>query len=322
MDRKARSWIVAFTVTAAILMAAVVWRMPEVAAWTWYLHAGSPELVAAKPELTSQLRWFDDYYVVADLGQNAFAIGEPMYGQCNFSYLVVGSERALLFDSGPGVRNIAPVVRALTSLPVVALPSHLHFDHVGNLARFDDVALPDLPELHGQVHDGVFSLGFYQFLGFVEGFKRQDVRVRRWVPLESEISLGGRQLRLISVPGHTPESIVLLDGQANRLYAGDFIYPSKIYAFLPRANLREYGESAARLARLINEATVIYGGHGCDRRPTVDVPALTRSDVVALGRALAAADAGGGAAARGWYPREIPINERMQLLAKYSWMRP
>ena len=58
--------------------------------------------------LVPPLRWFDSYYVVADLGEGAYAIGEPRYGQCNFSYLIVGSRRALLFDTGPGIRDITP----------------------------------------------------------------------------------------------------------------------------------------------------------------------------------------------------------------------
>ena len=144
----------------------------------------------------------------------------------------------------------------------------------------------------------------------------------RWIAPGAEINLGERQLRLISVPGHTPESVVLLDNQANRLYSGDFIYPSQIYAFLPGANLRHYAESARRVAELLNEASMIYGGHGCDRLPTVDVPVLQKSDVVALGYSVAAADTGGGAIADGWYPRQIAINARMKLLAKYPWMRP
>ena len=163
----------------------VIWRAPEAAAWRWYFQEGKPALNASRVDLMQPLRWFDDYYAVADLGQgNTFAIGEPRYGQCNFSYLIIGTERALLFDTGPGVRNIAPIVRALTSLPVEALPSHLHFDHVGNLARFPAVALPDLPALRRSGARWLaFQFGFYQFLGFVEGFKR--IRTCRVCALDS-----------------------------------------------------------------------------------------------------------------------------------------
>jgi len=279
-------------------------------------------MVAEDVSLAAPLRWFDDYYAVAQIGDGAYAIGEPRYGQCNFSYLIVGSQRALLFDTGPGIRDITKVVKALTALPIIALPSHLHFDHVGNLPRFREVALPDLPALRAQMRDGRFNLGLYQFLGFVEGFRRPTFPVTRWIPTDSDIDLGGRSLELISVPGHTPDSVVLLDRQSNRLFAGDFIYPSNIYAFLPGANLVDYAASARRIAGILNDASIVYGGHGCDRLPVVDLPVLHRADVAALQKALALAAIGNWRDGSGWYPRDIPVNARVRLLAKYPWMRP
>ena len=168
-----------------LVVLALVWRAPEAASWLWRARAGTPAMTSVKPTLAVPLHWFDDYYVVGDMGEGAFAIGEPLYGQCNFSYLIVGAERALLFDTGPGVRNIAPVVRALTALPVEVLPSQIHFDHTGNLHRFDDIALPDLPLLRRQVRDGVFSLGLYQSLGFVSRSPRIKVRTYPTAKMQS-----------------------------------------------------------------------------------------------------------------------------------------
>jgi hydroxyacylglutathione hydrolase len=179
MHHNPRRWAVGILAAAVVIAAILVIRMPEVAAWRWYITAGKPAMTVGNLSLAEPLRWFDDYYVVADLGEGAYAIGEPRYGQCNFSYLVVGSQRALLFDTGPGLRDIRKVVATLTALPIVALPSHLHFDHVGNLYRFEDVALPDLPTLREQSHHGTFALRFYQFLGFVEGFKRPAFLITR-----------------------------------------------------------------------------------------------------------------------------------------------
>jgi hydroxyacylglutathione hydrolase len=322
MPHNTRRWAVLLISAAVALAVILVWRMPEVAAWRWRLRSGNPAMVAGDLTLAEPLRWFDDYYAVAELGDGAYAIGEPRYGQCNFSYLIVGSQRALLFDTGPGIRDITEVVKALTSLPIVALPSHLHFDHIGNLRRFDDVALPDLAALRAQTRDGRFSLGFYQYLGYVEGFERPTFPVTRWIPAGSEIDLGGHRLELISVPGHTPDSVVLLERHSNRLFAGDFIYPGEIYAFLPGANLSDYAASAQRVARILNDASTVYGGHGCDRLPAVDLPILHRPDVTALQKALGLASAGDWRDGTGWYPRDIPVNERMKLLAKYPWMGP
>ncbi len=305
---------------SALMALLVVWRAPEAQSWWWRIRDGHPIMSSTQPTLAAPLRWFDDYYVVGEMGEGAFAIGEPLYGQCNFSYLIVGAQRALLFDTGPGVRDISPVVRALTSLPVEVLPSHLHFDHTGNLYRLDDVALPDLPALHAQVHDGVFSLGLYQSLGFMEGFERKPFRVAHWLEIGSEIDLGERRLQLLNVPGHTPESVVLVDRGSNRVYAGDFIYPSDIYAFLPGASLADYAASARRLDAMVDDQTKFHGAHGCDRPPLVDVPTLTRADVRALGDALALAANSAGPLGHGWFPRVVPVSQRVTLLATYPWM--
>ena len=306
----------------AALAALVVWRMPEVYAWRWSWMSGKPGMTDAALTLAAPFQWADDYYAVADLGHGTYAIGEPRYGQCNVSYLIVGAKQALLFDSGPGLHDIRKVVLSLTSLPVLAIPSHLHFDHVGNLPRFAEVALPDLPALRSQQKDGTFALGMNQYLGFVEGFKRPSFRVTRWVPPETDIDLGNRRLTLLSVPGHTPDSVVLLDRESNALFAGDFIYPTAIYAFLPGANLSDYAASARTVAQRLDESTTVYGGHGCEHLPNVEVPILHRSDVVDLEKALTAAQAGAPSAQSDWFPREIPVNTRMKLLAKYPWMSP
>jgi glyoxylase-like metal-dependent hydrolase (beta-lactamase superfamily II) len=318
----ARRRLIWAAVAAVTLGALSVWRLPELWAWRWYVTSGRPAMTQGPLTLTGSLKWMGDYYAVADLGHGAYAIGEPRYGQCNFSYLIVGSQRALLFDTGPGVRDIRTVVRQLTTLPVLALPSHLHFDHVGDLGLFPDVALPDLPALHAQDHDGRFSLGVEQFLGFVEGFARPIFPVTRWIPSGSSIDLGGRSVLLMSVPGHTPDSAVLFDREADRMFAGDFIYPSEIYAFLPGANLHDYAASARRLMGLLDENSVVYGAHGCDRLPKVDVPTLRRSDVSDLEKSLALAASDPWGRGTGIYPRVFPVNDRMTLLAKYPWMRP
>lgn len=304
----------------AVIVGGIAWRAPEAAAWLWRARAGTAAMNADKPALEAPLRWFDSYYVVGDLGEGAFAIGEPFYGQCNFSYLIVGSQRALLFDTGPGVRDISPVVSALTSLPVEVLPSHLHFDHTGNLHRFAAVALLNLPALRAQVHEGMFSLGLYQSLGFIEGFKREPFRVAHWLDSGAEIDLGGRRLLLVNLPGHTAESVVLIDRLANQVFAGDFIYPSEIYAFLPGADLGAYAASARKLQAMVNEQTRILGAHGCERQGQVDVPTLGRSDVQALASALEQAAHSNGPVGTGWFPRIMPVNERMILWAKYPWM--
>src|SRR5699024_2023251 len=97
-----------------------------------------------------------------------FAIGEPRYYQQNYSYLILGESRAFLFDSGSGTRDINPVIKSLTNLPVTVMVSHLHFDHLGGIGPFKHIAMIDLPQTRADMHDGIFTPGRYEYSGLAD----------------------------------------------------------------------------------------------------------------------------------------------------------
>ena len=145
-------------------------------------------------------------------------------------YLIVGRRRALLFDAGSGTREITGVVTSLTHLPVTVMPSHLHFDHIGGIAPFTSVAMIDLPDTRADVTNGRFTPSRYEYLGMVDGRVPPTFRVTEWVKPGTTIDLGGRVLLVLHVPGHTHSSVALYDAATHQLFAGDFIYPTTLYA--------------------------------------------------------------------------------------------
>ena len=145
---------------------AIAMLAPYVAAE--YLLRQHGALIGPMPGSQVGGHWAGDYFLVDTIDATTYAIGEPRYYQGNYSYLIVGNDRAVLFDAGTGNRDIVPVVRALTALPVTVIPSHLHFDHVGALGRFERTALPDFPALRARAADRGLTLGRYEFLGLAD----------------------------------------------------------------------------------------------------------------------------------------------------------
>ena len=230
--------------------------------------------------LAKGVMWIDDWFCHREVAPGIHAIGEVRFHQVNWSYLVTGTARALMFDSGSGVRDIRPIIRGLTDLPVTCLPSHLHFDHVGNLHVFDDVAIADLPMLRVFERDGLLQHPGDRFLGEKEGMTWKPVRVSQWWPIGHHIDLGGRALEIIHTPGHAPEHIALWDASTNTVLAADFIYHGALYGQIVGANLKDYAATAERLHKRFSSDVQYFGAHGmADKGGKHDAPQLQKQDL-------------------------------------------
>ena len=275
------------------------------------LVSGKPEPLAP-PELDDGVDWNGDWYTVERLDEETIAIGEPRSPGRNVSYLLLGRERALLFDAGEGWADLSPVVHDLTDLPVVVLPSHLHYDHVGSIERFESVALPDLPELRAQAVNGSFVPTFDQFLGVVFDREPPTWTVAEWWPLGVPVDLGDRAVVVHHTPGHTPESISLWDPDRRWLFSGDYLSPTPLFAFVPGSSIAEYRETARSLLEALPDDAVILGAH--DEPEDSLAPRQTLADLRDLSRVLEAIGRG-EAEASGIFPRIYPVNERLEVWA-------
>jgi glyoxylase-like metal-dependent hydrolase (beta-lactamase superfamily II) len=305
----------ALVVTAAVALTAAF--APYVYSEFGFTILGQEQPIGPMPKQAAG-RWVDDYFVVETIDSSTFAIGEPRYYQGNYSYLILGTKRAVLFDAGTGTRDIVPLVRSLTSLPVTVIPSHLHFDHVGALGRFDETALLDAPSLRARVRDSRLTLGRYEFLGFTDRLDPPTFRVDEWWAPDSTVDLGDRSLRIFSTPGHTPTSISLYDETRRLLFAGDFVYPGQLYAFLPGASRSAYLATTRRLLSSIDPATRIFTAHMADAPAPVRAPVLQIADLKALEGTLVAIERG-SLDSTGFYPRIFPVRGMVTFATGLPW---
>ena len=211
--------------------------------------------------------WFEVYRV----DPNVYAIYEPRQWEEVISYLIVGRDRALLFDTGMGMGDIHAVVSALTDRPIVVLNSHTHQDHVGGNYSFAQILSLDLPYTrghargipHAEVADEVAPGAF---CAPVAGLDTAAYATRPWhitgiVHDGSVIDLGGRSLEVLRVPGHAPDAIALRDLAHGLLFTGDTFYEGPIYVFAPGSDFAAYTRSVARLAALAPRPRKLLTAH-------------------------------------------------------------
>lgn len=213
----------------------------------------------------------DPWFEVYRIRPGVFAIYEPHQAEEVISYLILGHQKALLFDTGMGISNIRKVVEELTPLPVSILNSHTHNDHVGDNWRFSDIYGMDTKftraDAKGSREDAQAELAPGLICGQLPaGFNRQEYvtrpfRVGHWLHDGDSIDLGGRTLRVIATPGHTPDSIALLDAHNGLLFTGDTFYPGPIYLYRPETDLDAYLASVRKLAALAPKLQLLLAAH-------------------------------------------------------------
>jgi glyoxylase-like metal-dependent hydrolase (beta-lactamase superfamily II) len=169
-----------------------------------------------------------------------------------FLYLLFGSERALLLDTGAGKVDVATVVdtlvrhwlsqhnRASSSLGLVVAHSHAHGDHVAGDSQF--AGRP------GTTVVGRDSAAVRAFFG-----------VKNWPNEQGSIDLGRRVLDVIPIPGHQPASIALYDRRSGVMLTGDTFYPGRLYV----RDTAAFAASIDRLTAFVKTHEVVHllGAH-------------------------------------------------------------
>ncbi len=213
----------------------------------------------------------DSWFEVYKIRPGVFAIYEPHQLEEVISYLIIGSNRALLFDTGMGISNIKAVVETLTRLSVSVLNSHTHNDHVGDNWRFDDIYGMDTDftraNARGSKQDAQAELAPGELCGSLpkgfdaEAYATKPFHITHWLHDGDAIDLGGRTLKVIATPGHTPDAIALLDTQNGLLFTGDSFYLGPIYLYRPETDLDAYVSSMQRLAALVPRVQLLLPSH-------------------------------------------------------------
>ena len=165
---------------------------------------------------------------ISEIAPGTYAINE--FGIAA-EFLVIGNERALLIDTGCGLIDLPAIVRRFTDKPYDVVLTHGHGDHAGGIGWFDKLYL------HPADFDQVENIDLERLKGYNRSLGEKAFEVYEYDPDASKpiektpelvaigegytFDLGGRTLKVIETPGHTPGSICLLDETRRILFSGD-----------------------------------------------------------------------------------------------------
>jgi hydroxyacylglutathione hydrolase len=171
-------------------------------------------------------------------------------------YLIEGSDKAVLIDTGMGKGDLAGFIKSLTWLPVEIAITHGHGDHVGQLDQFPDSVV------YMSVKDKAMLPKTLNTSNF------------RWVKDGDIIDLGsGRNLEVMEIPGHTDGSLFFLDRAGKTLAVGDAVGSgSYVWKFTGSPSLVDYRNALKRAeGRLaeFNSLTLLVGHYYQMKTPLV-----------------------------------------------------
>jgi glyoxylase-like metal-dependent hydrolase (beta-lactamase superfamily II) len=204
--------------------------------WINGVSAGEPQ--------TQVQRYDDDTYVIRQSIRTNF--------EGPFLYVLFGSDRVLLIDTGAGGLKVRPTVDRViaewaarhhrTSIPLIIAHSHSHGDHHQGDAEFQD-------------RRDTAVVGLYP-KDVADFFKIAD-----WPNQIVSYDLGRRVLDIIPTPGHQSAHIMMFDRKTHLLFSGDSLGPYRLY--IPMNEAKTYRDSIDRVAAFTKDKHVswILGAH-------------------------------------------------------------
>ncbi len=157
-------------------------------------------------------------------------------------FILAGTERALIIDTGISGFDVKSAAAAVTSLPTELLNTHADGDHIAGNGQFSTFYM----------HPSEAALYYKSRHGTGELIPVYDGDV---------VDLGGRPLEIIHLPGHTPGSITVLDWNSRSLFGGDPIQRhGTIFMFGAHRDFHSYVHSLRRLAER-DDFDRIYPSH-------------------------------------------------------------
>ncbi|MCC8101610.1 MAG: MBL fold metallo-hydrolase [Clostridiales bacterium] len=199
----------------------------------------------------------------------------------SYMYLIVGQEKALLFDTGYGFTEWRHLITEVTDLPLYVVCSHGHDDHVLGCFQFEEAYIAEEDydlcvsnDNPGQKEKQILSRR--QKTPDIDELVDRDAYFRtsfdgctfKFVKDGDVFDLGGITLQVYAMPGHTKGSIALYCPEKKAVFVGDCLVKNHQLAYGQSLAVssppQDFIRSLGRLEKL--DIDIVWPAHG-------DVPA-------------------------------------------------
>ena len=217
------------------------------------------------------------WFTIEHIDEKTHIISEYRHWEETHCYLLCGDKSSLLIDTGLGIENIYDEVIKLTDKPVIAVATHIHWDHIGGHKYFPNFYA------HKEELDwlqGGFPLSMEKIKDFViedcdlpEGYDVESYEFFQGIPTKllndnDIIDIGGRKIRVLHTPGHSPGHLCFFEEESGYLFTGDLIYMGMLLAYYPSTDPEAYLRSIDKLLALPYK-TVFPAHHSIDVPETI-----------------------------------------------------
>jgi glyoxylase-like metal-dependent hydrolase (beta-lactamase superfamily II) len=235
-------WKLAAGLAVFLLTATLGWSQPVPGSVDVHWNEGASDC-SATPQEPLQVHQYEPQTFI--LRQSPCADFEA-----NFIYLLIGSDKALLIDTGAVADSKAmPLAETILELlpdkdgkklPLLVAHTHRHSDHRAGDPQF--VSLPSVQVVPFDLN------GVRAFFGF-----------NNWPNGIAHLDLGGRTVDVIPTPGHNETHVAFYDERTGILFSGDFLLPGRLLI----EDAAAYRESALRVIDFLKTRPLshILGGH-------------------------------------------------------------
>lgn len=210
----------------------------------------------------------DSWFTVEEIDKNTWVISEYRHPEETHCYLLNGSGRSLLIDTGLGIGNLYEEVRKLTDNPITAVATHVHWDHIGGHPYFPDFYVQ---EEETKWISGEFPLSIEMVRRMVmdhcdlpENYDVDTYKLFQGTPARilkdgDILDIGGRRIEVLHTPGHSPGHMCFWEKEKGYLFTGDLVYKGTLFAYYPSTSPEDYLKSLEKVSAL--PVKRVFPGH-------------------------------------------------------------